>query len=159
MHLGIRALAPSSTPALIDHLDATTIATIVAAGLLLAWAMLLGVWKYRQILTSPTGQAHVYVDIAHRAALMYSFATLVLAALVALSAWPTWINATCVVVALFFFVGAIASYVAHGARRDTDNQLHPHPSAPVRGFMAALIVGEVGSVLVLVAGVIVAWSR
>nr|WP_228461011.1 hypothetical protein [Gordonia crocea] len=120
--------------------------------------MLLGVWKYRQILTSPNGQAHVYVDIAHRAALMYSFATLVLAALTALSAWPAWVNAVCVAVAVFFFVAAIASYVLHGALRDTDNQFHPRPGGLVRGFMIALIVGEVGTVVVLVVGVVVAWA-
>ncbi|GAB09987.1 hypothetical protein GOARA_050_00490 [Gordonia araii NBRC 100433] len=144
---------------LIDHLDNVTIATIVAAGVLLAGAMVLGVWKYQQILASPDGQAHVYVDIAHRAALMYSFATLVLAALVALSAWPAWVNAASVAVAVFFFVAAIGSYILHGALRDTSNQFRPRPAAVVRAFMVALIIGEVGSVVVLVAGVIVAWGR
>ena len=106
-------------------LDGVTIATIVAAGVLLAWAMLLGVWKYQQVMASPDGQAHVYVDIAHRAALMYSFATLVLAALAALSAWPSWVNAISVAVPLIFFVGAIGSYILHGALRDTENQFSP----------------------------------
>ncbi|MFT3900747.1 MAG: hypothetical protein QM728_10980 [Gordonia sp. (in: high G+C Gram-positive bacteria)] len=143
---------------MIDQLDSVTIATVVAAGLLLAWAMGLGVWKYQQILSSSAGVAHPYVDIAHRAALMYSFATLLLAALVALSGWPAWVNATCVAVELFFFVGAIGSYMLHGALRDTENQFHPRPAAAVRGFMTALIVGEVGGVLVLVAGVVFAWT-
>ncbi|MFT4200808.1 hypothetical protein [Gordonia sp. (in: high G+C Gram-positive bacteria)] len=142
---------------MIDQLDTVTIGTIVAAGLLLALAMALGVWKYGQILSSANGQAHVYVDIAHRAALMYAFATLILAALVSLSGWPAWVNAACVVVELFFFVGAIGSYALHGALRDTSNQFHPRPGGAVRGFMLALIVGEVGGVLVLVAGVVWAW--
>ncbi|QKT08101.1 hypothetical protein HUN08_13575 [Gordonia sp. X0973] len=150
---------PPPTSALVDQLDDVTLATIVAAGVLLAIAMALGVWKYRQIMASPDGRAHVYVDIAHRAALMYSFATLLLAALVALSAWPTWVNATCVGVELFFFVGAIGSYTVHGALRDTENQFRPRPAIAIRGFMAALIVGEVGGVLVLVAGVVAAWLR
>ena len=144
---------------LIDQLDNVTIATVVAAGVILAWAMALGVWKYQQILASPDGQAHIYIDIAHRAALMYSFATLVLAALVALSAWPAWVNAACVVVELIFFVGAIASYMLHGVLQDTTNQLHPHPGVLVHGFMAALIVGEIGGVVVLAAGVIANWVR
>jgi hypothetical protein len=53
-----------------------------------------GVWKYRQITTSDDHRAHPYVDIAHRAALLYSFATLPLAVFVELSAWPTWVNLT-----------------------------------------------------------------
>lgn len=142
---------------LIDQLDNLTIATVTAAGIILAWAMALGVWKYRQILASPDGRAHIYVDIAHRAALMYSFATLVLAALVALSAWPAWVNAACVIVELIFFVGAIVSYLVHGALKDTTNQLHPRPGVLVHGFMAALIVGEIGGVAILVAGVVANW--
>lgn len=40
------------------------------------WAPGLGVWKYRQMAASESGQAHFYVDAAHRAALLYSFALL-----------------------------------------------------------------------------------
>jgi uncharacterized membrane protein YhdT len=151
-------MSADSATSLIDSLDGVTIATIVAAGVLLAWAMLLGVWKYQQVMASPNGQAHVYVDIAHRAALMYSFATLVLAALAALSAWPTWVNAVCVTVPLVFFIAAIGSYILHGALRDTENQFHPTPGWLIKGFMVALIVGEVGGTGVLVAGVIAAWA-
>lgn len=149
-------MTSDSAAPFIDSLDGVTIATVIAAGILLAWAMLLGVWKYQQVMASPEGQAHVYVDIAHRAALMYSFATLVLAALAALSAWPSWVNAIAVVVPLAFFVGAIGSYILHGALRDTENQFHPRPGWLVKGFMVALIVGEVGGTGVLVAGVIAA---
>ena len=86
-----------------------------------------------------------------------AFATLVLAALVALSAWPAWVNAACVIVELIFFVGAIMSYLVHGALKDTTNQLHPRPGVLVHGFMAALIVGEIGGVAILVAGVVANW--
>ena len=47
----------------------------------------LGVWKYRQMASSPDGLAHPYVDTAHRAALLYSFATLLIAVFVELSGW------------------------------------------------------------------------
>src|SRR3982074_1684089 len=94
-------------------------------------------------MTSDDHRAHPYADIAHRAALLYSFATLLLAAFVELSAWPTWVNLTAAMVVVFFFVGAIAGYISHGARRDTVNQFEN----PVRGtevVMAMLIAGEIG---------------
>src|ERR1700757_127891 len=92
--------------------------TLLAAGLIFLLALVLGVWKYRQIMIADDHRAHPYVDIAHRAALLYSFATLLLAAFVELSAWPTWVNLTAAIVVVFFFVAAIASYISHGARRD-----------------------------------------
>lgn len=101
--------------------------------------------------TAADGLAHPYVDTAHRAALMYSFATLVIAAFVELSGWSTGVNLAAAFAAIAFFVAAIASYCWHGYRRDTDNQLRD----PVRGihaFMAALITAEVGGFLVLFAG-------
>ncbi|BBX41097.1 membrane protein [Mycobacterium tuberculosis variant microti OV254] len=57
--------------------------TLLAAGLIFLLALLLGVWKYRQIMTSQEHRAHPYVDIAHRSALLYSFATLLLAVIFA----------------------------------------------------------------------------
>jgi hypothetical protein len=132
-------------------LGADTRGTLFAAGLIFLWALLLGVWKYRQIATSETHQAHPYVDIAHRAALLYAFATLLTAVFVELSSWSTAVNATAAGVLVFFFVAAIAGYVVHGLRRDTDNQFRD----PVRGthaFMTALILGEVAAFGVLLAG-------
>lgn len=96
--------------------------TLLAAGLIFLLALVLGVWKYRQIMASDDHRAHPYVDIAHRAALLYSFATLLIAVFVELSAWPAWVNLTAAMVVVFFFVAAIASYIGHGARRDTVNQ-------------------------------------
>ncbi|EGD55265.1 hypothetical protein [Gordonia neofelifaecis] len=127
---------------------------LVAAGLIFLWALLLGVWKYVQITRSETGQAHVYVDIAHRAALMYSFATAMLAAFVQFSAWSTTVNVIALGVVVAFFVGAIASYCLHGLRRDTTNQFHP-ASPALTVSMLALIVGEVGGSAVIVLGFIV----
>jgi hypothetical protein len=63
--------------------------TLLAAGLIFVLALGLGVWKHRQIMTADDHRAHPYVDIAHRAALLYSFATLLIAVFVELSAWPT----------------------------------------------------------------------
>ncbi|MFE2996676.1 hypothetical protein ACFXG4_16850 [Nocardia sp. NPDC059246] len=127
--------------------------TLVAAGLLFVLALLLGVWKYQQVSASPDASAHVYVDIAHRATLLYSFATLLLAVFTELSSWPTAVNLTADVVILFFFVAAIAAYIYHGWRRDTTNQFHGQTDKlGTRISMGLLIVGEVGGFLVLFSG-------
>ena len=128
--------------------------TLLAAGLIFLLALVLGVWKYRQVLASPDHRAHVYVDIAHRAALLYSFATLLVAVFVQFSAWPAWVNLTAAAIAVFFFVGAILSYIAHGLRRDTENQF-AHPDGALKAAMLALMVAEIGGFGVLLAGFVV----
>ncbi|KXP00065.1 hypothetical protein [Tsukamurella pseudospumae] len=138
------------------HLGLDTRLTLLAAGLVFLWALALGVWKYHGIMTSPDHQAHVYVDIAHRAALLYSFALLLTAVFVQLSAWPQWVDLTAAAVLTFFFAAAIGSYCWHGARRDTDNQFAP-PAPGVHGFMLALIVAEIGAFAVLLAGFVAGW--
>lgn len=125
--------------------------TLLLAGLIFLWALALGVWKYRQMATSEQHVAHPYVDIAHRAALMYSFATLLLAVFVELSGWATAVNLAAALVAIVFFVAAIASYTVHGFLRDTDNQF-AHPVRGTHAFMVALVVAEIGGTAVLVAG-------
>lgn len=133
------------------NLGVDTELTMLAAGLIFLLALALGVWKYRQMATSETHLAHPYVDIAHRSALMYAFATLLIAVFVELSAWPTWVNLTAAAVVVVFFVGAIASYILHGVLRDTTNQF-AHPTRGLGVAMAALIVGEMGGFAVLLAG-------
>jgi len=117
-------------------------------------ALVLGVWKYRQMLASEEGLAHPYVDIAHRAALLYSFATLLIAAFVELSGWSQLVDLICAGVLYFFFLAAVVGYIGHGRRRDTDNQIRDRlPSAAaLHGFMTALIVGEIVAFSVLLAG-------
>ncbi len=124
---------------------------LLLAGLILILALALGVWKFRQMATSPTALAHPYVDIAHRAALMYSFATLILAALAEFSSFPTAVNLVAGLVVTFFFLAAIGSYIAHGIMKDTDNQFQ-HPVRGTYAFMWALIVAEIGGTAVLLAG-------
>lgn len=124
---------------------------LLAAALMFLWALLLGVWKYGQIRESEEGLAHPYVDIAHRAALMYSFALLLVATFVELSGWSTAVNLVAAGAMVVYFFAAMASYVWHGWRRDTDNQLRD----PIRGmgaFVGSLIVAEIGGWLVLIAG-------
>lgn len=130
------------------------------SGAFLLVGMLTGVWKYRCMMLSENAQAPTYVDIAHRTALMYSFASVVLALLAERSAWSSGVNILGVWMAELFFAAAVASYVVHGWLRDTDNQLQrPHklgsavlPNWVLSVFMYALIAAEIGGLLILLSG-------
>ena len=124
---------------------------LVACGLIFLWALGLGVWKYRQMATSENHLAHPYVDTAHRAALLYSFAALLIAAFVEMSGWSEAVNLIAAGALIFFFAGAIAGYSYHGWKRDTDNQF-ADPVAGTHPFMLALIVGEIVGFAVIFAG-------
>jgi hypothetical protein len=118
-------------------------------------ALITGVWKYHQVSHSPDHRAHVYVDIAHRAALMYAFAALVLAEFAARSPLSAAITYVCVAAPLVFFAIAIGAYIVHGWRRDTENQFED-PGLRTTITMYALIVAEIGGFGVLF--VAVAWD-
>jgi hypothetical protein len=133
------------------ELGVDTRAVLLASGLIFFWGLLLGVWKYRQMATSEDGLAHPYVDTAHRAALLYSFATLLVAVFVELSGWPDAVNLVAAFAAIAYFVAAITTYVWHGWRGDTDNQIRD----PVRGthaFVWTLAIAEIAGFGVLLAG-------
>src|ERR1043165_4387723 len=135
---------------------------LISAGVFFLSGLITGAWKYFHIARSPTATAPVYVDIAHRTALLYSFASILLAHFAALSAWSVRVNLIASAVLLLFFAAAILGYVVHGWLRDTDNQLRPPyhvgatplPGSLVHGFMWALMVGEIGAFAVLFAGVL-----
>jgi hypothetical protein len=135
------------------ELGGDTKAVLFAAGLIFLGALLLGVWKYRQMATSPEGLAHPYVDVAHRAALLYSFATLLVAAFVELSGWSTAVNLIAAFAAIAFFVSAILAYAYHGLTRDTENQFREGEGPPgLHPYMWALIAVEIAGFSVLLAG-------
>ncbi len=132
---------------------ADTDVVLLAAGLIFLWALLLGVWKYRGMSASPEGRAHPYVDTAHRAALLYSFATLLVAVFVELSDWSQLVDLICAGVLVGYFSLAIAIYCSNGLKAETDNVFRegdePHGLHP---FMWGLIAGEIGAFAVLLAG-------
>lgn len=137
---------------------------IVAAGVFFLTGLLTGVWKYLQVAASEKARAHHYVDVAHRAALLYSFAALLLAVFAGISRLPDGIELPATAMPLLFFALAIGSYVLHGALGDTTNQLRrPHvlgawrvPAPMMTAFMWALVVAETGGFLVLFGGVLLA---
>ena len=133
---------------------------LLASGLFFFTGLLTGLWKYLCMARSPEAVAPVYVDIAHRTSLMYSFSALVLRAFVPYS--PLGPTGTLVAVAapLLFFALAISMYVLHGILRDTDNQLRaPHrlgsltlPGILLHGCMFLIAVAEIGGFAVLLWG-------
>jgi hypothetical protein len=133
---------------------------LASCGAFFLTGLLTGVWKYVCIARSPTAQAPAYVDICHRASLLYSFACLVLAKFVELSAFSDTIELLAVLALVAFFAFAVVGYAGHGWLRDTDNQLaRPHvfgrgtlPPALMSTLMWALVVAEVGGFLVLFVG-------
>lgn len=133
---------------------------LVSAGLFFLAGLLGGVWKYWAISTSPDARAPVYVDMTHRASLLYSFACVLLAELAGGSVWSHAVNLAASIVLLVFFAITIVGYAAHGFLRDTDNQLRrPHrlgrttlPEPAMRMFMILLCAAEVAGFLVLFSG-------
>jgi hypothetical protein len=121
------------------------------AGLIFLGALVLGVWKWQQMTASPDGTAHPYVDIAHRSALLYSFATGLIAAFVQLSGWPSAVNGGAAAAIVLMFIVTIANYVRLGRQGQTDNQMRNAPHS-MRFVLAALIAGEIGGFVVLLAG-------
>jgi hypothetical protein len=124
---------------------------VAASGTLLLVGMLLGIWKWRQMLRAPSHAAHPYVDIAHRAALLYAFACLVLAALVAASPLPAAVNLAAVAGPIAFFVSAVVTYARLGMAARTENQFEARTFTTTTG-MWLLAVAEVGGAAVALAG-------
>lgn len=130
---------------------------LLAAGVFFSSGLLTGAWKYRAIMASPTAQAPVYVDTAHRASLMYAFSAILLREFVPYSPLGALGTLVAVAVPILFFASAIAMYVLHGFLRDTDNALRrPHvlgsgqiSTGMVRAYMASLMVGEIGGFAIL----------
>ncbi len=140
---------------------------LVASGVLFLVGLLTGVWKYLATSRSPRALAPRYVNVAHQAALLYSFAALILLKLLEYSPYPETINVIAVAVPVFFFATATATYVAHAILRDTDNQFLPPyrfgsrrvPSPVFHLMVWLLIVGEIGGFVVLFAGALTVLMR
>lgn len=138
---------------------------LLGAGIFFLSGLLTGIWKYGWIHATEESNAAapIYVDIAHRASLLYAFAAILLHAFVPYSPVGPIATNWAVGIPLLFFGAAIFTYIVHGLLRDTDNQLHtPHvlgrgtvPKVMIRGFMVALIIGEVGGFVVLFYGFLI----
>jgi hypothetical protein len=133
---------------------------MTSAGSFFLVGLLTGAWKYLQIRRSPEAKASKYVDLAHRAALMYAFANVLLGQFVEKSRWSMEVNGAAVIVLEVFFGVSVLGYMVHGALGDTDNQFQkPHrlgrrtiPAPTMTMFMLTLIGAEVVAFAVIFAG-------
>lgn len=128
--------------------------TLTAAGLFLFVGLIGGILKYHGIMTRPGHRAHRYIDIAHRASLMYSFAALVMAELLRYSPYSLTTQIIITTVPLFFFATAVAQYFRLGIEGKVANQFKARNFTTTWG-MLFLIIGEVGGVGAIVWGFIV----
>lgn len=122
--------------------------SLAASGLFLLSGLLTGVLKYQRIMTSPDHRAPVYVDIAHRASFLYSFAALVIARLLEYSPYPQWVQTCAAAAVLAFFGLTILGYTAHGLLDRTDN-IFRERNFTTTWYMYLLIGGEVGGFAVI----------
>jgi hypothetical protein len=127
--------------------------SLLSSGLFLLAGMAIGVVKYARTMSCPERRAPVYIDIAHRAAFLYSFAALVIAKLLEYSPYTRTVELWAAGIPLAFFGLTIAGYFAHGLKDDTDN-IFRERNFTTTWYMYALIPGEIGGVAVILWGFI-----
>jgi hypothetical protein len=132
---------------------------VLCSGIFFLTALLTGVWKWRAMATSKSGEAPKYVSTAHRSALMYSFAALLLGKFATLNDLSADLNYAAVVPPLAFFGLAIGTYVVHGVLQDTQNQIakpklgrQTLPRWVTPAFMVSLVAAEIGGFAILLLG-------
>ena len=125
--------------------------SLLFSGLFLLSGMLTGVWKYAKTMSSLEHRAPAYVDIAHRASFFYSFASLVIGALVAFSPFGREWQVVIVLLPLTYFALTVIGYVKEGMLDRTDN-MFAERNFITTWFMYGLIVGEIGGLLLILGG-------
>jgi hypothetical protein len=125
--------------------------SLVALGVFFLTALLTGVWKYRHMITSANHLAPPYVDIAHKAALHYSFAILIVIKFEEVSGLGTTLNLLGASLIIGFFAIATSTYVMLGFKNETDNQFKTHNFNTTAG-MWMLIAAEFSGFLLLFGG-------
>jgi hypothetical protein len=126
---------------------------LTAAGIFFMAGLLTGLWKYLCMRKHPEAIAPHYVNIAHRAALMYAFSAQLLAVFAAISAFPGWVNTTAVIPPLLFFAIAIFHYIQLGLHTDSNNSMRDSADRN-KDYMVlnVLAVAEIGGFSVLLLG-------
>lgn len=127
--------------------------SLLSSGLFLLSGMLIGILKYRRMMTRESHTAPVYVDIAHRAAFLYSFAMLVIARLLEYSPYSERVQLGATLMVLVFLALTVVGYLKHGLTEKTDN-LFRERNFTTTWYMYLLIVGEIGGLSVILWGFI-----
>jgi len=133
--------------------ETAPIIAISCAGIFFMVGLLTGAWKFSCMMKSKDFKAPYYVDIAHRAALLYSFAAILIAVFAYFSILSNWVNILATIAPLLFFSIAIVNYIKLGVVNETSNQLRDskNPSGD-KIIMGSLIVAEIGGFFVLLIG-------
>ena len=127
--------------------------SLLASGLFLLAGMLIGIVKHQKMLGNPEGTAPAYVDIAHRAAFLYSFAMLVIAKLLEYSPYSKTVQLVATGSVLTFLSITIVGYFATGVMNKTDN-LFRQRDFRTTWYVYALTIGEISGLAVIVWGFI-----
>jgi hypothetical protein len=126
---------------------------LLFSGLFLLAGMCIGILKYVFTMRSAQHSAPVYIDIAHRASLLYSFAALVMAKLIEFSPYTQTVQLIIAGVPLVYFALTIFQYTKLGLRRQEETQFSER-NFITTWFMYGLIVGEIGGVALILWGFI-----
>lgn len=127
--------------------------SLLASGLFLLTGMLIGIVKHQKMLNSDDHTSPAYIDIAHRAAFLYSFAMLVIAKLLEYSPYSETVQLVSMGIVLLFLSITIVGYFATGMMNKTDN-LFRHRDFRTTWYVYMLTVGEIGGLSVIVWGFI-----
>jgi hypothetical protein len=126
---------------------------LLASGVFLLTAMLVGILKYRGMMRSEKHEAPVYIDIAHRASLLYAFAALVIAKLLEFSPFSENVQILIGGIPLVYFALTIIGYVKLGLENRETTQFSER-NFITTWFMYGLIAGEIGGIALIVGGFI-----
>lgn len=128
--------------------------TLTFSGLYLLAGMLIGIVKFRKTMRSTEHRSPVYIDIAHRAALLYSFAALVIARLLEENAFGEIILVPATLIVLAFFSLTILGYLVTGLKNETEN-LFRERNFTTTWFMYALISAEIIGFVTIFSGFLI----
>jgi|CXWL01.1.fsa_nt_gi hypothetical protein len=127
--------------------------SLLSSGLFLLVGMLIGIIKHQQMLKSAEHTAPAYIDIAHRAAFLYSFAMLVIAKLLEYSPYSESVQLGAMGAVLVFLSITIVGYFTHGMRNKTDN-LFRERNFSTTWYVYMLAAGEIAGLSVIIWGFI-----
>ncbi|MBX7171702.1 MAG: hypothetical protein K1X72_12150 [Pyrinomonadaceae bacterium] len=126
---------------------------ILFSGLFLLIGMLTGVWKYTTIMKSEHAKSSMYVDIAHRNALLFSFACVVIAKLMEFSPFSMTIQIIITAIPLFYFSLTTINQIKEGFAGRTET-IFKERNFSTTWFTYGLIVGEIGAISLMIIGYI-----
>ncbi|MCC7309598.1 MAG: hypothetical protein IT173_18705 [Acidobacteria bacterium] len=127
--------------------------SLLASGLFLLAGMLIGIVKHQRMLKSADHMAPAYIDIAHRAAFLYSFAMLVIAKLLEYSPYSPTVQLTALGSILIFLSVTIVGYFVTGMLNKTDN-LFRNRDFRTTWYVYMLTVGEIAGLTIIIWGFI-----